>query len=410
MKKYKITGLVIAFLLFCTTNFAQKVDSLLVQGHADCMNRLTIETRKTIGPTTAPKGHGQILEFAKNSKKNLHFMERENHTVWYQFSIKTKGQLSFELEPLDSLDDYDFALYKYTDEHFCEDVKEKKILPIRTNFSRNKPDIGSKTGLKTGASKEYIGAGVQPAYSKTIEVSPEEQYVLLVNNVYKEGSGHYLHFNYWVNLDLKGTVSDKLGAKGLGASITLTNTKTGDVVARTQSDSTTGAYRLVFDLPKSQLKDPLHLEIMKDNYFFFDTLVTAYKIATKMRNIPLKTSIQKLKKGDRFVVSNILFYGDSPKPLPNSLPSIKALYKTMKRNKKLKISIEGHTNGCNRGEAFALKLSNERAATVYNYLIENKIAKERLSSIGYGCKHVLHNTNGRYAHLNRRVEIEIVDF
>ncbi|WP_264787906.1 OmpA family protein [Aureispira anguillae] len=395
-------------MLLLTKSYGQEMDSLVIDKHADCDNRLTIKTQKIVGPTTSPKGYGKELEFEGNEKNSLHFIEQENNTVWYQFETKTSGQLIFELEPLDSLNDYDFALYKYTDDNFCELVEQKEILPIRTNFSRNKLEIAGKTGLALSALNEWVGAGVQPAYSKAVRVNPQEIYVLLVNNVYANGKGHTLHFNYFENMRLDGQVVDADGA-ALGANITLTNTKTGDVVAQTISDSVTGNYSLVFDLPKSQARDPLHVEVFKKDYFFFDTLIMASKLTADMRNVKLKTPIKKIKKGASFVVSNILFYGDSPKPLPKALLSIKALYKTMERNKKLKISIEGHTNGCDRGEDFALNLSRARAATIYNYLVEQGIDKDRLSSIGYGCKHLLHDTGGRLAHLNRRVEIEIVE-
>lgn len=423
-------------LLGYSTKAQSTKDTLNVDGHADCATRLPIETRRTIGPTTSPKGHGEILEFSQNKKESVHFMERENNTIWYEFTTKTKGKLIFEIEPLDSLNDYDFALYKYTDDNFCAAVQSKKILPIRTNFSRNKPEIASKTGLKNTSEQAFVSAGINPAYSQPVEVNAKEKYVLLVNNVYDSGKGHFLHFDYGVNVsfaeqvvseEAKGNQEANITstnirvsfagqvvsaeAKGnLEANITLTNTRTGDVVVETTSDSITGAYKLVFDLPKTQLNDPLHLEVLKEGYFFYDTVITAFKIVTKMRDIKLKTPIRKLKKGDRFVVSNILFYGDSPKPMPASLLSLKALYKTMKRNKKLKISIEGHTNGCSKGEVFSQNLSDGRAATVQNFLIEHGIDSERLSSIGYGCTKMLHSMNSAAAHLNRRVEIEIVAF
>lgn len=411
MKNYQELLLGAFLLLFgCSVKAQSTKDTLNVNGHGDCATRLTIETRKTVGPTTSPKGHGDVLEFNGNSRGDLHFMERENNTVWYEFTTKTKGKLVFEIEPLDSLNDYDFVLYKYTDENFCADVANKKILPIRTNLSRNKPEIDSKTGLKNDSKEALIPAGVNAAYSQSVEVNSKEKYVLLVNNVYDNGEGHLLHFDYGVNVSLTGEVVNVKGEGNLEANITLTNTKTGDVVAETTSDSITGAYQLVFDLPKTQLNDPLHLEVLKEDYFFYDTVITAFKIVTKMRDIKLKTPIRKLKKGARFIVSNILFYGDSPKPMPASLLSLKSLYKTMKRNKKLKISIEGHTNGCSKGDKFSQNLSDGRAKTVYDFLVENGIDPNRLSSKGYACSNMLHPMNSRFAHLNRRVEIEIVGF
>jgi outer membrane protein OmpA-like peptidoglycan-associated protein len=411
MKNYQELLLGAFLLLFgCSLNAQNTTDTLNVDEHGDCVTRLAIETRKTIGPTTSPKGHGNVLEFNGNSRGDVHFMERENNTVWYEFTTKTKGKLVLEIEPLDSLNDYDFVLYKYTDDNFCADVESKKILPLRTNFSRNKPEINSKTGLKNTSKEPLIPAGINAAYSQSVEVNSKEKYVLLVNNVYDKGEGHLLHFDYGVNVSFEGQVVKVEGEGNLEANVTLTNTKTGDVVAETTSDSITGAYKLVFDLPKTQLNDPLHLEVLKEDYFFYDTVITAFKIVTKMRDIKLKTPIRKLKKGARFVVSNILFYGDSPKPMPASLLSLKSLYKTMKRNKKLNISIEGHTNGCSKGDKFSQNLSYGRAKTVYDFLIENGIDASRLASKGYACSNMLHPMSSRFAHLNRRVEIEIVEF
>jgi outer membrane protein OmpA-like peptidoglycan-associated protein len=411
MKNYQELLLGAFLLLFgCSLSAQSTPDTLDVSDHGDCATRLTIETRKTVGPTTSPNGPGEVLEFSENERGNLHFMEQENNTVWYQFTAKTKGKLIFEIEPLDSLNDYDFVLYKYTDDNFCADVQSKKILPIRTNFSRNKPEISSKTGLKNKGEQAFIPAGVKAAYSQFVDVNSKEKYVLLVDNVYDNGEGHLLHFDYGVNVKFAGKVVNRTEEGNMEANITLTNTKTGDVVAEAISDSVTGTYKLVFDLPKTQLNDPLHLEVLKEDYFFYDTVITAFKIVTKMRDIELKTPVRKLKKGARFVVSNILFYGDSPKPMPASLLSLKSLYKTMQRNKKLKISIEGHTNGCSKGEKFSQDLSNGRAGTVYNFLIENGIDPSRLSSKGYGCANMLHPKTSSFGHLNRRVEIEIVGF
>lgn len=358
---------------------------------------------------TAPEGHGNKLEFEGNSKKDSLFMERENHTVWYEFQPNSNGMLLFELEPIDSLDDYDFSIYEYTDSNFCQDVADKKILPLRSNFSRNKIAIKGKTGLAMKAVRNYVGAGLNPAYASPLPVDKTKTYVLLVNNVYDNGQGHFLHFDYSVKLKIEGNVVDIDAQHALEAKITLTNTKTGTVLATTQSDSSTGDYQLDFDIAKSQMNDPLQVEVFKDGYVFKDTLLTAFKIATKMRGVKLQSKIKKLKKGDRFVCNNILFHGDSPKPLNRSLPSLKSLYKTMKRNKNLKISIEGHTNGCSKGETFSQNLSDARAQTVYNFLTENNIQNKRMTFVGFGCKHLIHSLGGPLQHLNRRVEIEILE-
>ncbi|MBL0023671.1 MAG: OmpA family protein [Saprospiraceae bacterium] len=74
----------------------------------------------------------------------------------------------------------------------------------------------------------------------------------------------------------------------------------------------------------------------------------------------------------------------------------------------LNISIAGHTD--NVGEKFGLiKLSEERAKTIKNYLIEGGIAAFRVTALGYGdSKPLAPNDTEENKSKNRRVEIRIV--
>lgn len=77
----------------------------------------------------------------------------------------------------------------------------------------------------------------------------------------------------------------------------------------------------------------------------------------------------------------------------------------LKKDKNLKISIEGHTD--NTGDAVHnKKLSNDRANSVMNNLIANGIDKARLSVIGFGSEKplVTNNSDDNKAE-NRRVEL-----
>ncbi len=399
----------IIFLVLIPALLIAQIKPLDIQNYADCNDRLQLEVRRTIGPTNNPVGYGNYLEFEGNQLGDTLFMQKESHSVWYEFRPKAKGDLLIEIEPIDSLDDYDFSIYEYTDSNFCKDVYSKKLKPVRTNFSRNIIALKGKTGLSMQASNARVAAGVQAAYSKSLTVQKEKSYILFLNNVYDHGSGHYLHFDYAIRLNLQGNVQEIGSQQSIQASISLTDIESGNILAQTTSDSLTGDYQLDFVCTKSRMNSPLQLEVFKDGYVFKDTLLTAFKIATEMRGIRLKSRIKKLQKGARFVVSNIIFHGNSPQPLQRSLPSLKSLFKTMKRNKNLKITIEGHTNGCNNGIDYSQRLSDARAQTVYNFLVEHQIDLQRLQFKGFGCQHMLHSVGGPMQHLNRRVEIEIIE-
>ena len=71
------------------------------------------------------------------------------------------------------------------------------------------------------------------------------------------------------------------------------------------------------------------------------------------------------------------------------------------------ISVEGHADE-NGPDDFNQKLSEDRARAVMDFLIKNGIAKERLSSVGYGSTRPLVDKKSEYALLlNRRVEFTV---
>jgi len=122
----------------------------------------------------------------------------------------------------------------------------------------------------------------------------------------------------------------------------------------------------------------------------------------------LTAQVSTAKVGDKIRLQNVNFHKNSDVVLDESKPVLDELLKIMKENPKLKIQIQGHV--CCMPETTA-KISEKRAKTVYNFLIKNRINKNRLSYTSFG------NTKPIYAIpeqseeeriANRRVEIEIV--
>jgi OmpA-OmpF porin, OOP family len=121
--------------------------------------------------------------------------------------------------------------------------------------------------------------------------------------------------------------------------------------------------------------------------------------------------LNQLKKGKKNRIHNINFVGNQARFLLGAYPSLKRLHKLMKKNKSLKIVIEGHTNGCSHGFEDAQILSENRAKAVETYLTKNGISADRLCTKGYNCKYMLYPnaTNLLQESLNRRVEILVTD-
>lgn len=106
-----------------------------------------------------------------------------------------------------------------------------------------------------------------------------------------------------------------------------------------------------------------------------------------------------------FVALYINFDVDKAAIKPESQPVIDQIIALLKENEDLKVSIEGHTD--NTGTAQRNKiLSEQRAQSVVNAVMKGGIAKERLSSKGWGQeKPIAGNETEEGRAKNRRVEI-----
>jgi len=104
----------------------------------------------------------------------------------------------------------------------------------------------------------------------------------------------------------------------------------------------------------------------------------------------------------------ILFNSGKASFQKQTMPVLQSITAILKEYPTAKFSLEGHTD--NSGDAkFNLKLSQDRAAAVKNYLIENGVAADRLSSAGFGqTKPVDSNKTAKGKTNNRRVEVKLV--
>jgi OmpA-OmpF porin, OOP family len=95
--------------------------------------------------------------------------------------------------------------------------------------------------------------------------------------------------------------------------------------------------------------------------------------------------------------------------LPSSHPVLDEVVEVMKAHPEIEhVRVGGHTDSTSTPE-HNLKLSDDRAASVKQYLVEHGIASERLSSKGYGqTRPIADNGTEEGRAQNRRVEIHIM--
>ncbi|GEP49874.1 cell envelope biogenesis protein OmpA [Flavobacterium noncentrifugens] len=104
----------------------------------------------------------------------------------------------------------------------------------------------------------------------------------------------------------------------------------------------------------------------------------------------------------------ILFNSGKATFQQQTFPVLQSIVAILKEYPSSKFSIEGHTDSDGK-DALNQKLSEDRAGAVKNYLTENGIAADRLTSVGFGeSKPIDTNKTKKGKANNRRVEVKLV--
>jgi outer membrane protein OmpA-like peptidoglycan-associated protein len=149
------------------------------------------------------------------------------------------------------------------------------------------------------------------------------------------------------------------------------------------------------------------IEVEKENYLFYsNNLDIPYSESVQMiyEDIYLKKAIA----GNKIVLKNVFF--DSGKSLlkEESKLELEIVVALLKKNTKLVVEVSGHTDNIGSDE-INLKLSEERAKAVYDFLISKGVPPNRLQYKGYGKNRpIADNLTEEGRQKNRRTEFEII--
>ena len=130
------------------------------------------------------------------------------------------------------------------------------------------------------------------------------------------------------------------------------------------------------------------------------------KRSTKISELELEIITQN--NGNEIILKNVLFETDSYELVETSFIELNTLINYLKKNPKIKIHIEGHTDNIS-DDKHNLILSDNRAAKVYGYLVDRGVSSERLSYKGYGeSKPISTNKTDQGRRQNRRTSFIII--
>jgi outer membrane protein OmpA-like peptidoglycan-associated protein len=201
---------------------------------------------------------------------------------------------------------------------------------------------------------------------------------------------------------IKGVVTDSKTKESLKAQIELFDINKNEIVSIVESDSISGQYLMVLTQGSEYA-----LYVNKKGYLF-KSLNFNYSEIDHFDPVVIDIALDRAVKGGGSVLKNIFFDVDKYELKEKSATELEKIVRFLVENPQISIEIGGHTDNTGNA-AYNQQLSEKRAKSVYQYLINRKIAPDRLSARGYGSA-IPTNSNETEAgrQLNRRIEFTIL--
>jgi len=203
---------------------------------------------------------------------------------------------------------------------------------------------------------------------------------------------------------VKGKVYDAESEKPLEAKIQLVDIDKNVVITETWSNSGDGEYLVCLPVDKNY-----SLNISKDDHLFQSENFSLRNLPDPSKPYVIDVRLKPIKIGEKIILKNIFFDTDKYELKPESKSELDKLVEFMKKNSGIKVEIGGHTDNVGTEEHNQV-LSENRAKSVFDYLLQNNIAGKRISYKGYGKTiPVTSNDSEEGRAQNRRTEFKIIE-
>ena len=202
---------------------------------------------------------------------------------------------------------------------------------------------------------------------------------------------------------LKGRVFDKETGGAIRAEYELINLSTNSITIKSTTDS---RGNFLVCLPSGY---NYGLNVSKPGYLFHSENFLFEGIHSVAEPFIKRIILNPIKVGEKMLLTNVFYETDSWQIKNESLSELKNLVELLNDNMDLIMEIGGHTDSTGSSEHNRL-LSEKRALSVVNFLIEKGINSSRLKYKGYGnTMPVGDNDTPEGRQLNRRTEGKIIE-
>ncbi len=201
---------------------------------------------------------------------------------------------------------------------------------------------------------------------------------------------------------MKGTITDALSGVAVEASIEIVDNETNELITTLTSNSKTGKY--LVSLPSGK---NYGVAVKADGYLFYSENIDIPE-ATAYQEVTKDIVLSKVGIGSKIVLKNIFFDYGKETLRETSFGELDRLVALLNSYPNMTIEIGGHTD--NSGSLkLNTDLSEARAKSVVDYLVDKGISKTRLSFKGYAyLQPIATNDTDDGRQQNRRVEFKVI--
>ncbi|MGB1248219.1 MAG: OmpA family protein [Chitinophagales bacterium] len=203
-------------------------------------------------------------------------------------------------------------------------------------------------------------------------------------------------------VNVKGKTFDNATTDAVSGLIRVYDLSTGSLYKVMSSDKMDGSFLLTLPVGKNY-----SYTVTSDGYLPFSANFSIEDVAV-YETYFLEAGLAKAISGQEFALHNVFFDSNSATLKDESKVELKQLFKFLKNNPEMQIEIGGHTDDVGEENDNQI-LSENRAKAVLDYLVENGIDADRLTSVGYGeTVPIVENNSDENRAKNRRTTFKVL--
>ncbi|GGF09434.1 OmpA family protein [Hymenobacter cavernae] len=200
----------------------------------------------------------------------------------------------------------------------------------------------------------------------------------------------------------QGRVFDAVTKKPIKADVQLYDLNSDELTQFVTSDPEVGDYTVVLNEGRQYA-----MYAAADKYLM-KSLNFDYTDKHSFDPLTLDIYLEPVRAGRSIVLNNLFFDTKQYELKPKSQTELNRLIQFMRQYKDIQVEISGHTDDVG-ADADNMTLSQNRARSVYNYLVKQGIPEARLRFKGYGeTKSLVANDSEAHRQQNRRIELRIL--